>query len=105
MTQSSAWPLRLTYFLFVFTILQLLTSCTSNNSHKTSHSSFDFSDMELMADSITYTVVVKNRDTLDTWADQRLSGLNHKKLVDDLFIKKDEEGCIIVDQRQESSIK
>lgn len=85
MTQSSTWPLRLTYFLFAFTILQLLASCISNNGHKQSHSTIDFSDMELMADSITYTVVVKNRDTLDTWANQRLRGLNHKKLVDDLF--------------------
>jgi len=76
---------HLIHIIFIFTTLQLLAGCFSRNDHKQPSSAFDFSDMELMADSITYTVVVKNRDSLDTWADQRLRGLNHKKLVDDLF--------------------
>ena len=73
-------------YLTIFLLITLLSfSCQKQANKTTSGPTFDLADMELMADSITYTVVVKNRDSLDTWADQRLSGLNHKKLIDDLF--------------------
>ncbi len=73
-------------YLTVFFIIALLSySCSKQSKNTASGPLFDLADMELMADSITYTVVVKNRDSLNTWADQRLRGLNHKKLVDDLF--------------------
>ncbi|MBI9062647.1 MAG: hypothetical protein JEZ14_11735 [Marinilabiliaceae bacterium] len=81
-TNSFYFPTYLTFFIV---IALLSSSCKKHTRNETSGLQFDLAEMELLADSITYTVVVKNRDTLDTWADQRLSGLNHKKLVNDLF--------------------
>lgn len=62
-----------------------LVNCHHPTSSKSSEFTLDLERMELLADTITYTVVVKNRDTTDTWADQRLGRLDHKRLVDDLF--------------------
>lgn len=57
----------------------ILAGCTLENGTSARQS------QNLVADTISYPVRIKNIDPNDEWADNRLKKLDRKKLVDDVF--------------------
>ncbi|MCU4177578.1 hypothetical protein [Carboxylicivirga sp. N1Y90] len=70
----------ITMCFFVF-----CTSCTQKSNTNSSVIEENILSGELLADTIIYSVVIKNRDSLDQWAEKSLSKLNRKRMVDQIF--------------------
>lgn len=60
-----------------------LTGC--NNQKSTNSSNNQVYSGECLADTIIYSVVIKNLDPLDTWTEKCLSKLKREKMVDQIF--------------------
>ena len=71
--------------IFVMMIATGLLSACNNDRSEVSKESADFTNQNLIADTIYYPVRIKNIDSNDEWAAQRLKNLNRQKLVDDIF--------------------
>ena len=78
MKQSMIKPLFL-----LTTLILLITACSKQE--KKSIDGNILNNNHLIADTIIYPVRIKNLDTTDTWAYQRLQHLKHQKLVDGIF--------------------
>ncbi len=59
-------------------------SCKPKPQNKSSHNTDEING-ELLADTIIYSVVIKNLDSTDYWTEECLSKLNRNKMVDQLF--------------------
>jgi hypothetical protein len=69
--------------LSLITLALLIAACSKPEKKSTGNDAI--SDNFLIADTIIYPVRIKNLDTTDTWADQRLQHLKHQKLIDGIF--------------------
>lgn len=68
--------------LILLVLLLVIISC---NNSKQESSNIEFSNTELIADTIFYPVKIRNIDSTDKWADTRLRKLDRKRLVDEIF--------------------
>jgi hypothetical protein len=69
--------------LLLTTFVALITSCSKHEKNQFDNNTL--SNTYLIADTIIYPVRIKNLDSTDTWADERLQHLKHQKLVDGIF--------------------
>lgn len=77
-----------TKHIVVITIMCFVVFCVSCRQKLHSESSRALQNEisgELLADTIIYSVVVKNPDPLDQWTEKCLSRLDRKRMVDQLF--------------------
>lgn len=76
--------IKIKHIIFLMMCFYLaLASCTSNNN--TSNKSATPISGQMVADTIIYSVVIKNPNPNDEWTNFSLSKLDRKKLVDALF--------------------
>lgn len=77
--------MKIFYFLFIVVVL-LNASCRKFSSQNPQIIIKHDSDYgRLVADTITYDVVIKNSNPEDTWASECLKNLQHSSLIDSLF--------------------
>ena len=70
--------------ILFFILIPLIFSCSRQSENKNPTSSANIPGV-MLADTISYPVVIKNPDTTDTWTTECLLPLDRKKLVDMVF--------------------
>lgn len=74
------------HILFIMMCFVLvIQACKQNTSTSSSFNQTEEINGELVADTIIYSVVIKNTDPSDHWTTECLSHLDRNKLVDQLF--------------------
>ncbi len=71
-------------FLFVLIIIAMVVSCSQPSNKSKAVSNKDIPGV-MLADTISYPVVIKNSDSTDTWTEDCLRPLDRKKLIDQIF--------------------
>ena len=68
-------------------LLSVLLSCAKKETTlpEAAHTASDPALGLIVADTITYDVVITNADPENTWDEERLRGLDHKALIDNIF--------------------
>ncbi len=84
-----------TTLLGVLLVALVLTNCKQENKQQTNDQkttkedvtakNTNVNNMYVLADTITYDVVVKNPNPADTWTEECLQKLNRKALIDNIY--------------------
>lgn len=81
---------KLKYFLWMLVLAEVFTNYSCKHEEKAVSENYSTITADtalgfVIADTITYEVVIRNPNPDDTWKEQSLKNLNHQFLIDNIF--------------------